>query len=57
MIIHQGHHFALRVLEHEHVSAFAAPPTCQCGSQAALLRAAAARQHAWYWRCATGGSS
>jgi len=55
MVIHQGGHFAKKLLDHEHAATFAAPPRCACGDQAALWRsgAAARTDHGWSWRCAT----
>jgi hypothetical protein len=47
MVIHQGAHFAEKLLDHEHAEVFGAPPNCTCGEQAAVLGMGMPR-----WQCA-----
>jgi AAA domain/PLD-like domain len=48
MVIHEGAHFARKLLDHEYAEAFADPQRCACGDQAAVWRSG----HGWFWRCA-----
>jgi hypothetical protein len=54
MVVHQGAHFARKLLEHEHADVLGAPPSCPCGRHAAARRSGSPqRGYSWHWRCAT----
>lgn len=52
MLVMDGHHFARKILEHEHADDFAKPPRCgACGTDDVSLRRD--RNGRWYWRCSS----